>query len=97
MRVSTLPNQVLGRPAPEDAATRASEYDGPMIEPATTGPAPSDAAAREPDPAARDLQDADAGASRADPRAGGHAEEAPRSLHSVELVADDEPIASNDE
>src|SRR4051812_32566530 len=32
-----------------------------------------------------------------DPRAGGHPERAPRSLHAVELVPDDEPIASNDE
>ena len=32
-----------------------------------------------------------------DPRAGGHPERAPRSLHAVELLADDEPIASNDE
>lgn len=35
--------------------------------------------------------------SRTDPRKGGHAEDAPASLHAVELVADDEPIASNDE
>jgi hypothetical protein len=32
-----------------------------------------------------------------DPRPGGHADRAPRSLHAVELEADDEPVASNDE
>ena len=32
-----------------------------------------------------------------DPRPGGHPERAPRSLHAVELLPDDEPIASNDE
>lgn len=32
-----------------------------------------------------------------DLRAGGHPERAPRSLHAVELIADDEAIASNDE
>ncbi|HUX69136.1 MAG TPA: hypothetical protein VMV41_01350 [Cellulomonadaceae bacterium] len=80
-----------------------------MIEPVTTGPATSDAAAPESAPTACDAhgtdapqgtgapQGTDAGASGADPRAGGHAEDAPRSLRSVELVADDEPIASNDE
>ncbi len=66
-----------------------------MIEPGTTSPAPSTAAVPEPTPELRGRADVDA--SGADPRAGGHAEDAPRSLHSVELVADDEPVASNDE
>ncbi len=68
-----------------------------MIERVTSGPTTSGAAAPQPDPADSGREDDDAGASRADPRAGGHAEDAPRSLRSVELVADDEPIASNDE
>jgi hypothetical protein len=66
-----------------------------MIEPGTTTPAPSAAVVPEPTPVSGDRRGADV--SGADPRAGGHAEDAPRSLHAVELVADDEPVASNDE
>ena len=66
-----------------------------MITPGTPRPAPSAAAVPEPTPVPGDPPDLTA--SGADLRAGGHAEDAPRSLHSVELVADDEPIASNDE
>ncbi len=68
-----------------------------MIEPVTTGPATSAPASSPSVRTERAPQDTDAGATGEDPRAGGHAEDAPRSLHAVELVADDEPIASNDE
>ena len=68
-----------------------------MIEPVTTGPATSAPAPPQSVPTERAPHDEDAGATGEDPREGGHAEDAPRSLHAVELVADDEPIASNDE
>ena len=52
------------------------------------------------DPSAEHLADpglAQAELDAADARSGGHPERAPRSLHAVELAADDEAIASSDD
>jgi len=80
----------------EDAIRATRGYDGLMSESAASG-----AAAPRPRTPESNVDEPDHGnsarSSRTDPRKGGHAEDAPASLHAVELVADDEPIASNDE
>jgi len=80
-----------------DATRVVQRYDVFMSEPISTGAAASDPATPGPGLGEASLPDVATGSSRSDPRAGGRAEDAPSSLLAVELVPDDESIASNDE